>query len=49
MASGKQLKVRIAQGHVVYVDGVAHTAGQLAQLPAADAQALIDARQAEKA
>jgi len=47
--SGRKVKVRILPGHVVYLDGHGYSASETADVPAADAKALIAAGSAEKA
>lgn len=42
-------KVKIAAGHVVYVDGTPYVAGQVVTLPSADADQLVRDGDAEKA
>jgi hypothetical protein len=46
--AARKVKVKIAPGCVVYIDGAAHSAGQVVQVPAAEAKALVEQGVAER-
>jgi len=46
--SGKRVAVRIERGHLVYVDGKPYEQGMVVELPADEAQQLLDAGQATR-